>query len=149
MVSSAIWAAQDGLLATITAALAAETATAKVPVELGTPLTVKPEHIWISGEVQDWNQEYTVSGLRQKDENFTLRICIAVQHLGLSYIKVRDRAKELGDIIENSIHADYTLGGAVMLSKTRGAVLEEALVGDKTRAVGLNIDVDIMATITA
>ena len=148
MVSSKLWASQDALLNLITTTLAADPDTDKVAVELGTPTQVKDEHVWISGEVNDWDQSYTVSGLRQKDERYSIRICIAVQRLGLNYAAVRDRAKAIGDLIEDAIHDDYTLGGVVMLSQIKPASLEEALVGDKKRAVGLNIDVEIQATLT-
>lgn len=143
MVTSKIWATQDALLDVLQTALVA--VTPKISVDLGTPLKFATENVWISGEVDTWDQNYTISGLRAKDEAFTLRVCIAVQRLGTAYAPLRDRVQEIGSLIENAIFANPTLGGVVLLAQVKPNTLEEGLVGDNKRAVGLNLDIEISA----
>lgn len=149
MVSSKLWDVQDALYDLLVYTMQEDPATARVRVTLGTPLKMTDEDVWVSGEVQDWTQNYIVSGLAAKEETFTLRICIAVQRLGLDYVPIRDRARYIGTRIENAIHNDPTLSGNALLARVASPILEEALVGEKKRAVGLNFDVEVMAHLTA
>lgn len=149
MVHSKLWDVQDALFDLLADTLSNDAATARVKVTLGTPLKITDEDVWISGEVPEWSQEYVASGLAAKEENFTLRVCVAVQRLGLEYGPIRDRAKYIGEQIENAIHNDPTLGGNALLARVASPMLEEVLVGEKKRAVGLNFDVEVMTYLNA
>ena len=150
MVASKLWDVQDAVLDLLKTALGADPSTAKIPVDLGTPLKfTTTENVWISGEVQEWDQTYAVSGLAAKDESFTIRVCIVAQKLGVAYAPLRDRVRTIGSIIENAIHSDPQLDGLVQLAQVKPNTLEEGLVGDNKRAVGLNLDVEISAWLNA
>lgn len=149
MVHSALWTVQDSLLDVISTAIAAEPQTDKVRVSLGVPPKMGKEEVWISGEVQQWDQTYPYSGLRAKEERFTLRIGIISTRLGLDYTANRDRVALIGQVVEDAVHADPTLGGVCELAVVSAGLLEEAILSERERAVGLNLDVDIRTHITA
>lgn len=149
MVHSAVWSVQDALLDVITTALHADPETSKLRVSLGVPPKPGKEEVWISGEINEWSQSYPYSGLTAKEEQFSLRIAIISTRLGLDYVGNRDRVALIGRIIEDAIHADPTLGGACELVKVGSAMLEEAILGERERAVGLNLDVDVRTHLTA
>jgi hypothetical protein len=145
MVRSKLWAAQDALYAL----LQAEAGLARTQLTLGTPSDFQDENVWISGEVDNWTAIYAVTGLRAKDEQFTLRVGIVVQRLGNAYATPRDRAKELGQIVEDVIGANHTLSGTVELANITSARLEETMMDERRRAVGLSINVTCRAWLDA
>lgn len=142
MVRSRLWDAQEALYHLIDDTLKLGK---DGQVSFGNPIELLPENVWVSGEVDDWNTDWRVSGLAAKDENFTLRISIAVIRLGTDYQSTRDRVRELGREIEDAISVDPTLGGTVMLAKIASFRLEDTLVDDRRRGVGLNIYVNCQA----
>lgn len=139
MVRSKLWAAQDALYA-----LVADTVHLgrDGQVTLGAPLELLDENVWVSGEVDDWNTDWQVSGLQAKDETFTLRVSIVVQHLGTDYLPSRQRVQEIGELVEQAIAADHTLGGVCELARIASFRLEDTLMGDNKRGVGLSIFVN-------
>lgn len=128
---SRIWEAQDALYA----ALEGATYPGRVSVDLGVPARLETDHVWVSGEVDDWSADYRTSGLAAKDESFTIRVHIYSTRLG-GYLDARDRVRELGQVIENAVTADYTLDGTVMLAKITRSQLEESIT-DEGRSRGL------------
>lgn len=127
------WAAQDALLT----ALQAQSWPVGVNPTLGTPARMESDSVWVSGEVEAWNAEYRVSGLRQKDETFTLRIHCLATRLGGDYASLRARLEEFGGIVEDAVEADHTLDGTVMLATITSQQVEETILEDGRRRQGL------------
>lgn len=128
---SQVWAAQVALYD----ALDAATYPGRVSVDLGVPGRLETDHIWVSGEVDEWSAQYRTSGLAAKDETFALRVHVYSARLG-GYTDARDRVRELGEVVEDAVHADYTLDGSVMLAKISRSQLEESIT-DEGRSRGL------------
>jgi hypothetical protein len=135
---SRIWDAQDALLT----ALQANATLSEVTLDLGAPGRLERQHVWISGEVEDWSLAYTTSGLVSRDEEFNLRIHVLVTMTGRSYVDARTRVVELGQAVEDVIADDVTLAGTVMLATVARGSIDEATGGDgRTRSVLLTIHV--------
>lgn len=128
---SQVWVAQDALYA----ALDSATYPGRVSVDLGVPGRLEQDHIWVSGEVDEWAALYRTSGLAAKDESFTIRVHIYSTRLG-GYTDARARVQELGEVVEDAVGADYTLDGTVMLAKISRSQLEESIT-DEGRSRGL------------
>lgn len=128
---SQVWAAQVALYD----ALDAATYPGRVSVDLGVPGRLETDHIWVSGEVDEWSAQYRTSGLAAKDESFALRVHVYSTRLG-GYTDARDRVRELGEVVEDAVHGDYTLDGSVMLAKISRSQLEESIT-DEGRSRGL------------
>lgn len=146
MVRSKLWAAQDALFSIVENAV---TLGRDGQITLGSPLELMAENVWVSGEVDDWQTNYRVSGLGSKDEEFTLRVSIACAHLGTDYRDTRLRVEALGQEIEDAIAADHTLAGTCELAVVSSFRLEDSLMGDRTRGVGLNIYVRCTTWLTS
>lgn len=132
---SQIWAAQDALYTALTGA----TWPGSVQVDLATPANMERDSVWVSGEVDDWAAEYRTSGLAAKDENFALRVHVLSKRLG-NYTDARDRVKVLGEVVEDTVDADHTLAGTVMLATIERSQLEDSLGEDgRTRMVLLTL----------
>lgn len=135
---SRIWEAQDALLAL----LSDSAPLAKITRGLGSPMKLDRKHVWISGEVEDWNLAYTTSGLVSRDEEFNLRIHVLVTKTGVTYENVRAEVVTLGQAVEDAIASDVTLAGTVMLATVARATIDEATGGDgRTRSILLTIHV--------
>jgi hypothetical protein len=138
---SQMWAAQDALHTLLGAA----TWPGRVAVDMGVPARLEPDHVWLSGEVDDWSAEYRTSGLRAKDESFALRVHVYSTRLG-GYADARDRVRELGEVVEDTVADNYTLTGTVMLAKIVRSVVEESIGEDgRARAVLLTMWVECAA----
>lgn len=141
---SKLWDAQDALYALVSDAVTLHPREGQVT--LGNPIgDLLPENVWVSGQVDDWTTDYRVSGLGAKDETFTLRVSIAVIRLGTEYLTARDRVNEIAQTIEQALHANPTLSNTVMLAKISSFRLEDTLVDERRRGVGLNIYVTCQA----
>lgn len=135
---SHIWETQDALLA----ALSGTPVLAKITKGLGAPAKFDREHVWISGEVDEWTLSYPVSGLLARDEQFTLRVHVLVTRTGKTYADARERVVVLGQAVEDVIAEDVTLGGAVMLATVARGSIDEATSGDgRARSLLLTIHV--------
>lgn len=145
---SKLWEAQDALFSIVQSAVSVHPREGQVTLgnPTGDPL---PENVWVSGQVDDWNTDYRVSGLGAKDETFVLRVSVVVIRLGTEYIKARQRVEELSQSIEQAIHAHPTLQDTVMLAKITSFRLEDSLVDERRRGVGLNIYVTCQAWLSS
>lgn len=142
MVKSKLWDAQQALYALVAAAVTLHPREGQVT--LGNPIgDLLAENVWVSGQVDDWNTDYRVSGVKAKDETFTLRVSIAVIRLGHEYLTARDRVKEIAQDIEDAIAADTTLGGVAQLAQISNMKLEDSIMDERRRGVGLNIYVSV------
>ena len=126
------WDAQDALLAL----LQAQTWPDNIRPALGTPARMDGDAVWVSGEVDDWNAEYRVSGLAQKDETFVPRVHCLVTRLG-TFVELRDRLESLGALVEDAIGQSYSLSGTVMLATIKQQQVEETMLDDGRRRQGL------------
>lgn len=135
MVRSKFWGAQDALYNL----LKNSPALADSQVTYGSPLRLEDENIWVHGATDDWASSYQVSGLRAKDERFTLRVSIAVVRLGDDYLKPRDRVRALGEAVEDLIAGDRTLGGTCELAYIERVALEDSMTDERHRAVGMTL----------
>lgn len=141
MVRSKVWAAQEALYDL----LAAAPEFAGVHVTYGAPTKEQPENLWVHGQVDDWNAAYRVSGTYAKDETFTLKVSVAVVRLGGDYLPARERVRELSAVVEDLIAADMTLGGTCELATIERAQLEDAMIDERRRAVGITVFVKCRA----
>lgn len=140
MVRSKLWDCQDALYALVNNAV---NLGKHGQVTLGNPAEFMPENVWVSGQVDDWNTDWKVSGLGAKDEDFVLRVSIAIIGLSTDYREARQRVEELAKDIEDAISADPTLGGLAQLAKITSFRLEDTMVDERHRGVGLNIYVSV------
>jgi hypothetical protein len=132
---SKVWEAQDALYAAIDAA----DFPGRLSVSLGLPGRFEPDNVWVSGEVDDWTSEYRASGLQSKEEVFDLKVNVYVTRLG-TYTDARDRCKEIGQVVEDAVAADFTLNGTVMLATIRRSQIEETVTEDgRARGVLLTL----------
>lgn len=119
-----------------------------VQVDLAMPPNQERDCVWVAGEVDDWSAQYRVSGLAAKDEEFVLRVHVLSKRLG-NYTDARNRVKDLGEVVEDTIGADHTLDGTVMLATIERSSLEESLGEDgRTRLVLLTMWVKCAAHVT-
>lgn len=135
---SAAWDSQQTLYELVRddATLAAQ----RVPVTLGSPTTLEREHIWIPATVEEWTARLATTGIRNKDETFTLPIHIFVDMTTNTYPDVRNRIKVLGQLVEQVISANHTLNATVMLATITGARLEDTYnEADRRRALLLTM----------
>lgn len=131
---TAIWDAQDALLTAVRTGV-----TGGVPVTLGAPAEKQQTHVWISGDVDVWEQDYRTSGLGAKDETFVLQVEALVMRSASDYATPRARMQSLLSEIEAAIVADYTLGGAVMLAQVERITMDEGVTDEKQRAIGATV----------
>lgn len=148
MVRSKLWSCQDALYSIVETAVSPLLARDGL-VTLGNPADLMPENVWVSGQVDDWNTDWKVSGLGAKDEDFTFRVSIAVIRLGSEYLEARERVEVLAQAIEDAIAANPTLNGEAMLAKIVSLRLEDTLVDERRRGVGLNIYVNVKTWLTS
>lgn len=123
---------------------------AGVPKHLGTPIKLDTlrEVVWISGEVEEWNQEYRVTGLQAKDESFTIKVHVLVTKSG-DYEATRNRARALAAAVEETISANYTLNDTVELAQIRAGAVEEARLDDRQHQVLITLYINCRAWLTA
>lgn len=135
---SKLWAAQDAL----TTLLQAAPALSGVEVQCGTPLNpldLKADNVFVASEIAEWTASYAVSGIAAKDESFVLRVnCLAIR-LGSEYIAARDRAKALGEAVEDVIAANRTLSGNVEMAVIERAEIDDAMWDERRRGVQLRL----------
>jgi hypothetical protein len=137
-VHSRIYEAQTALLGL----LQASTPLARIAKGLGAPAKFEQDHVWVSGEVDEWQRDYRQSGLASMDEQFTLRVHVLVRRSGATYGEVLTRVRVLAEAVEDAVNADYTLGGAVMLATVQRGTIDEAAGGDgRSRAVLMTLHV--------
>lgn len=143
-----LWDAQDALYSLIHAN--STLATQKIPVTLGDPGRREAEHVWIGGEITDWTQEYGVSGLQARDEEFVIPVITVVVWTSEDYATARARIKVIGNAIENTLSANPTLNGTVMHATiTRMSTDEGAIPEERKRLIGLTQFVTCRAHVTA
>lgn len=142
---SALWDAQDALYGRLSRAVFPDR---NVQVSLGRPSNLEADAVWVSGEVDTWNAEHRVSGLKTKDEQFTLRVyCYAVKLGG--YTDARNRVRALAQVVEDTVYADHTLDGTVMLATIDRGGMAEAIMDDgRRRQVLLTMYVNCSAYVT-
>ncbi|CAB4218386.1 hypothetical protein UFOVP1608_25 [uncultured Caudovirales phage] len=130
--------------------LSASTDLTGVPIHLGTPLKISDlkEVVWVSGEVEDWVQEYRVSGLQATDETFVIRVHCLVTVTG-NYVAARDRAKTLLQAVEDVVASNRTLSGTVVLAKVTNLALEEARADERRHQVLATLYVNCRANLVA
>ncbi len=153
---TALWTAQDALVAAWKAALAA--AGERMPVDLGFPDKLEAEHGWIGGGLDEWtrDEELTGTAVACVDEAFTLRAKFLTERAGLpataagapavpAYTVARDRLKQLAAIFVTTVRSSPFLGGAVSSARITRLRLLEGRSDDGKRQVGLEVFVECTA----
>jgi hypothetical protein len=141
MATSKVWAAQDALYAAL------QGASLGIVPGYGHPTDFADDNVWVDGEVEDWVQEYEVSGLGPKDETFGLLVVVMCIRMG-TYLDTRNAVKALEALVVPAAEADPTLGGTVMLAQASRRRMEETLLDDRQRAVKLSITIACRAWAT-
>lgn len=140
MVKSKLWDVQDALYSIIAAAVGPTLHPREGQVTLGNPTgDLMPENVWVSGQVDDWTTDHRVSGLGAKDETFVLKVSVAVVRLGTEYLKARQRAQEIAQDVEDAIAANPKLNNTCELAKITSFRLEDSLVDERRRGVGITL----------
>lgn len=133
MTTLALWDAQDHAHELLVAARAAEPEGPLGPctVDLGTPTRYDHDHVWISGEVDDWTRD--PDGTYHDLETYRLRLHAYVELTGDEYLPVRDRLKAILDAALTALEPQAWVGaiGCVYSVRiTRGQV-EETIVSEQ------------------
>lgn len=119
-------------------------------VTMGAPVgDLMDDNVWLIGEVDDWNMSYQVSGLAAKDETFTFRVAVACIVTTNDYAPPRDRVQVICRAIENAVAADHTLGGVAELASITSGRVEDSLIGDGKRGVGVVLTVSVRTWLTS
>lgn len=79
--------------------------------------TGPPEFIWIGG-FESSEQTPRSLGRRMQDESFVLRVYVDIALETADPADANVRAEELVQIIEDTVHQDYTLGGVLAKAGT-------------------------------
>lgn len=128
------WDAQDALLAALRTA-----ANGDVPVDLGFPVNLQPEHVWITGDM-DTTAEYDETGSDEPSgEGFTLYVRALVT-FGDDFEEARDRLKTVAGYVSTAI-ASATFLAAVDDARTVAAEVNEGRSGDGRPQVALTAEV--------
>lgn len=139
-VRTAIYAAQDALLALIKA-LPCTTVKPTFSegfdtIALGFPPGgVKDRSIWIAGDTEDTEQTYRVSSLTAKEEAFGFRVHCIVSVRDADYTTARALVEQFTEELEPAINSDYTLSGTVELAEVTSVDLDEAIPSAGVRQV--------------
>ena len=129
-----LWQAQDALVTALRGTL-----TGGVPITLGAPADKQQTHVWVSGDVDQWEQNFRTSGLGAKDESFVLQVEALVMRNSSDYATPRARMQTLIDEIEQAVSADHTLGGSVMLAQIERITMDEGVTDERQRAIGCTV----------
>lgn len=147
MVKSKLWDAQEALYNLVAGAVTLHPRESQVTI--GNPTDLVVENVWVSGQVDDWNMDHRVSGLGSKDEEFTLRVSIAVKNLGPDYLPARNRVREIAQDVEDAIAGNPHLGGIAELAKITSMKLEDTMLDERHRAVGISLFVSVRTWLTS
>ncbi len=100
-----LWAAQDALLTALGAKEALDRGgAAEVALDIGFPVNVRPEHVWIAGEA-DGALESELTARGPSRETFRLDVFVFVA-AAEEYAVLRDRLKTLATAVEGALASD-------------------------------------------
>jgi len=144
--NSKLYDAQDALKAILDDA----EGLAGITKSLGTPLKLSDlkDVVWVSGEVEDWNQDYRVTSLLAKDETFVLRVHCLTSITG-DYRAARNRVKSFAEAVEAVVSENYTLNGTVELAQIRSGAMEEARLDERRHQALITLYISCRAWLTA
>lgn len=140
--NSAIYDAHDAL-ETLLAASSPLTAVFKgqgTPMDLATGI----DAVWISGEVDNWNEDYRETGLQSKDETFIIRVHCLATVIG-DFKAARAMIKTYGQAVEAAVIANHTLTGTVNLAQIKAGAIEETRYDDRRHQALLTLYVNCYA----
>lgn len=103
-------------------------------------------HVWISGDIEEWTQEWQITGNNEqkRDEQYVIPVSIVAIQTGKEFKPVRDRVLELAREVGIGILSDVTLGGVVFDARPAGGQAYEFLQASK-RGYGLELRIQIEA----
>lgn len=128
-------------------------------VEVGTPSDLLARELcrFVTGDVTDWGQAwgvtpYTGTGLDGgRDETFTLTARVYRKRLGGTLAQMLDDIAADRLALEAALRSDPTLGGALSssgMAQISGMTLKEGQADDRTRELGLSVEVACRAWIS-
>lgn len=94
-----LWDAQDALLD----ALDDQSALTEVPCELGYPVNIQPDHVWVGAQAAG-AVAWELSGPRPSAETFRLGVFVYTQRAE-PYDEVRDRLKKFAGAVEDALES--------------------------------------------
>lgn len=131
---SRIGVAQDQLLAI----LQARAGLAAIPLELGFPREIQaPAHIWIHGSVENWEQEWEVTGdpvTADREERFRIPVSVMVSKQE-TFKEARDKALLYIAEIERAVRAKDDLNDSVFEVELLPGRFEEGWGPDDRQAL--------------
>lgn len=110
------------------------------------------EAVWVSGSVDDWQQDWLLSNMTVKDESFVLAVRIVVSMTTADYTVVRGRLSTLMHAVTNAVAADWSIGGTCQMANVERLELAEGYdEGNRRRELGATVYVRCkpMVTVTA
>lgn len=121
-----------------------------VPIDMGWPGDLlKNEHVWIQEDASSqFENQVTGSGPQLRGEVGVITVEVWVNTPGNSYTASRDRAFALAGEVLIAVRADADLGDQVFSAEVV-ALRERPSIGENTRALFLEIDVEFRAELTA
>ncbi|MGH9168731.1 MAG: hypothetical protein ACRD02_12990 [Acidimicrobiia bacterium] len=140
--TSRIGAAQDNFKTLIAARQVSGNPIEGVPLDVGFPDGgPQAEHIWVSGRVDDWDQEWETTGpatgpdAASRQETFTLTVVCVVSAATVSWTEARDRVLAIAAEVARAALGDDTLAGAVFQSLVSGGKVSEGILPEARQAV--------------
>lgn len=121
-----------------------------IPIDMGWPGDLlKNEHVWIQEDSSSLlENEVTGAGPQLRRERGTITVEVWVNTPGNTYTASRDRAFAFAGEVLIAVRADADLGDQVFSAEVT-AIRERPSIGENTRALFLEIDVEFEAQLTA
>lgn len=120
-------------------------------IDLGTPRTIRKEHVFIMGSVTNWSQRVQITGSSAagsaREEQFTLRVAIVATNSD-GYTDQRDRVIALVQAVEGVIRDNPTVTSTVRHADIVGVALIEELI-DQQRQMTAEIEINCTADLVA
>jgi hypothetical protein len=108
-----------------------------VPIDVGfPPQGPRALHIWIDGDVEEWEQSWAntgIAGIAPRDELFTLTVNHAVSLMADTFVKVRDLAVVMADELASLLVDDFSIAGTAEMAQITGGTLSEGVLSDGQR----------------
>lgn len=122
---------------------------ANVPIDMGWPVDLQHEHVWIQQTARTrFEMPVTGGGSQLREEHGVITVEVWITTPGNDYVTSRDRAFALAGEVLIVCRADADLGDQVSWVGV-SEIREEPAIADDARGLFLEIDVEFDAQLTA
>ena len=140
--NTALFAAQDALVAAITS----QSPGCRVSLGAPVPLPMPEEGIWVGVGGRVVADDY-MTGACSRSESIEMRVRMWAQKRGGTAKDARDRAAAFLEVVEDALAADRTLGGLCDFAAVTGIQAEDEAVEDNAVWYGIEATVTVDATV--